>query len=401
MTDGGDLSGATEVGRDLVNVKVDELLDSCPATSETRTFLKAQFEAGLAWVHFPVGLGGLGVEWTLQRIVRDRLENAGAPHGDLIQSHFAYSLAAPTLLVHGTDDQKARYLLPLFTGEQRWCQLWSEPNAGSDLAGVACRAVPNGDAWTINGQKVWTSGAAKSDIGMLVARSNPDVPKHRGITYFLVDMHAPGVDVRPLRQITGDAEFSEVFLTDVQVPDRDRIGDVGAGWSVVVTTLMNERVMLTGRGFHRPIDAALELCRSRQVDDPLITDRLVQLWIRERAISELGAHVAVMAEMGVPGPQGSAGKLAQGELNQATYELCLDILGDESLHYESYDMKEWHLGDEYDPGDVRQRYLRSRGNTIEGGTSEIMRNILGERVLGLPADIRVDKDLRWAEVPRG
>jgi alkylation response protein AidB-like acyl-CoA dehydrogenase len=387
---------------EVVNLKVDELLVAYPpSTTDTRTFLRAQFEAGLAWVHFPLGQGGLAVEWSLQSIVRDRLEAAGAPTGDLLQSHFAYSLAAPTLLVHGTEEQRARYLLPLFTGEERWCQLWSEPGAGSDLAGVACRAVPDGDVWMVNGQKVWTSGAAKADIGMLVARSNPDVPKHKGITYFLVDMHAKGVDVRPLRQITGDAEFSEVFLTDVQVPDSDRIGEVGAGWSVVVTTLMNERVMLTGRGWHRPVDEALELFRSRKVDDALIVDRLVQLWIRERAISELGTHVALMAERGVPGPQGSAGKLAQAELNQDAYALCLEILGDESLLYESYDLREWHLGAVYDPGDVRRRFLRSRGNTIEGGTSEIMRNILGERVLGLPGEVRVDKELPWVEVPRG
>jgi alkylation response protein AidB-like acyl-CoA dehydrogenase len=385
-----------------LDAQITELLRSSPPDeTDAPTFLAAQFRAGLAWVHFPPGYGGLGLEQSLQTLVWERLAAAGAPSGDPIQSHFAYSLAAPTLLAHGTEDQKARYLLPLFAGERRWCQLWSEPGAGSDLAGVACRAVRDGEDWIVNGQKIWTSGAMTADVGMLVARSDPAVPKHRGLTYFLVDMHSPGVEVRPLRQMTGDAEFSEVFLTDVRIPDRDRLGDVGSGWSVAVTTLMNERVMLTGHGFHRPMDDALQMCRDRGVVDPLIVDRLVQLWIRERLIAEIGARVASAAEQGVPGPEGSAGKLAQAELNQAVYELCLDVLGDESLLYDSYEMRDARAGGVYDRGDIQRRFLRSRANSIEGGTSEIMRNIIGERVLGLPAEARVDKDRPWAEVPRG
>ncbi|MCY4192827.1 MAG: acyl-CoA dehydrogenase family protein, partial [bacterium] len=205
-----------------------------------------QYDAGLAWVHFPAGFGGLGLAPRFQRHIEARLRDAGAGPPD--PGTFFFTLAGPTIVTHGTDEQKRRFLRPMFTGEERWCQLFSEPGAGSDFAGLATRAIRDGDVWTVDGQKVWNTIAHLADWGMLVARSDPDAPKHRGMTYFALDMHAEGVEVRPLRQITGEAEFNEVYMTGVQVPDADRIGDEGGGWGVALTTLMNERTVIGGGG---------------------------------------------------------------------------------------------------------------------------------------------------------
>ncbi len=207
-------------------------------------FLRARFDAGLAWVHFPVGLGGLGVHRELQQVVERVL--AGTPQLDTGVQGIGLGMAAPTILAFGTEEQKKRFLRPLWTGEEIWCQLFSEPGAGSDLATLATRAVRDGDEWVVDGQKVWTSGAHHSRWAILVARTDAEVPKHRGLTYFVCDMHAPGVDVRPLRQITGEAEFNEVFLTGVRLGDDLRLGEVGDGWRVAQMTLMNERVAIGG-----------------------------------------------------------------------------------------------------------------------------------------------------------
>jgi alkylation response protein AidB-like acyl-CoA dehydrogenase len=313
-----------------------------------------------------------------------------------------FSMGAPVVLAHGTDEQQDRYLRPLFTGEQRWCQLFSEPGAGSDLAGVSTRAVRDGDEWVVNGQKVWNSLAQISDLGMLIARTDPDVPKHAGLSYFVLDMHAPGVDVRPLRQMTGDAEFNEVYLTDARVPDSARLGAVGDGWRVGLSTLMNERVMFGGRGMASgPADLAVELYKERKPEDPELRSRLVELWIKAHVVSLSNARAAANIDRGVPGPEGSIGKIGFAEINQDGYELCLDILGDESMLYDSYEMHAY-TGAEERPArpDPRRAFLRARANSIEGGSSEIMRNILSERVLGLPPDIRVDKTVPWSQVPR-
>jgi alkylation response protein AidB-like acyl-CoA dehydrogenase len=224
---------ATEVRStddELVSDQIDRLLaDHDPAGTQDQDFLGFQFDAGLAWVHFPVGLGGLGVSRKLQPAVNDRLRQAGAPNW-LARNAIGYGMAAPTILAHGSEDQKQRYLRPLFTCEHVWCQLFSEPGAGSDVAGLATKAVRDGDEWVANGQKVWTTLAHTSRYGMLLARTNPDAEKHKGLTYFVVDMHAPGVEVRPLRQMTGDAEFNEVYFTDARIPDTERLSDVGEGW---------------------------------------------------------------------------------------------------------------------------------------------------------------------------
>src|SRR5215211_47265 len=219
---------------------VDELLAAHdPRQMDNQAFRGARYDAGLAWVHFPVGFGGLGVRPDLNRLVEERARKAGAAAAD--PSTFFLALAGPTIVTHGSDELKHRLLRPMFTGEEKWCQLFSEPGAGSDFAGLGTRAERDGDEWIVNGQKVWNTIAHIADRGMLVARSNPELPKHKGMTYFALDMRSAGVDVRPLRQITGEAEFNEVYLTDVRVPDTDRIGAEGEGWRASLTTLMNER----------------------------------------------------------------------------------------------------------------------------------------------------------------
>src|ERR1700686_1586471 len=231
---------------DLVRSRLRDLLaDHDPASTAPVEFLGARFDAGLAWVSFPLGLGGLGVSPDLQGFVERELRAVDAPN-EADRNVIGYGMAAPTNLTHGTEEQKQRYLRPLFTGEEIWCQLFSEPGAGSDVAGLSTRAERDGDEWLLNGQKVWTTLAHISAFGLIVARTNPDVPKHKGMTAFLVDMRSFGVEVRPLFQITGEAEFNEVFFTDVQMPDSARIGGEGEGWHVAVTTLMNERVSIGG-----------------------------------------------------------------------------------------------------------------------------------------------------------
>ena len=367
-------------------------------------FLGACFDAGLSWVHFPAGFGGLGVSRGLQ-VVADRiLQNAGGPV-PLSLNPMGYGMAAPTVREHAqTDDVRHQLLRPLATTEDIWCQLFSEPGAGSDLAGLAPSAVQDGDEWVVNGQKVWTSLAHRARWGLLLARTNPDVPKHKGLTYFVLDMHGPGVQTRPLRQMTGHAEFNEVYITDARIPDTFRLGGVGDGWRVAMTTLMNERSALGGSGNRRgagTIGEAVALWASRpDLQTPVLRDRLTSLWLRAEAQRLTSERSRVSASVGGPGPEGSVGKLVGAELNQHIYEFCMDLLGPEGILYDGYgksgdaDAEDWR-------GPIQQRFLRSRANTIEGGTSEVMRNILAERVLGLPGDLRADAGMPWKEVPRG
>jgi alkylation response protein AidB-like acyl-CoA dehydrogenase len=229
----------------IVNSALDQLLaEFPPATTPEREFLGAQYDAGLAWVHFPEGFGGLGVSPKLQRTIIERIAKAGGPIGGM-KNPIGYGMCGPAVVVHGTDEQRA-LLRPLFTNEHVWCQLFSEPGAGSDVASLSTKALRDGDEWILNGQKVWTTLAHISKKGLIIARTDPEAPKHRGLTAFIVDMDAPGVEVRPLRQITGEAEFNEVYFTDVRVPDSMRVDEVGRGWGVSITTLMNERVSIGG-----------------------------------------------------------------------------------------------------------------------------------------------------------
>ena len=230
-----------------VNELCDQLLaEHDPKTTPAAEFLGAQFDLGLAWVHFPEGNGGLGLTPKLMNTINTRVVGAGGPIA-YARNPIGYGMCAPTIVTHGSEAQKQRYLRPLFTGEEVWCQLFSEPGAGSDVASLAMRAIQDGDEWTVNGQKVWTTLAHVSAFGIVLARTNPDSVKHKGMTMFVVDMHAPGVEVRPLVQATGEAEFNEVYMTDVRIPDDERLGDVGEGWGVSLTTLMNERVSIGGQ----------------------------------------------------------------------------------------------------------------------------------------------------------
>jgi alkylation response protein AidB-like acyl-CoA dehydrogenase len=272
------------------------------------------------------------------------------------------------------------------------------------VASLSTSATRDGDEWVVNGQKVWTTLAHLSRFGMLVSRTDPDQPKHKGLTYFVVDMHAPGVEVRPLRQMTGEAEFNEVYFTDVRIPDSERLGEVGEGWRVSMTTLMNERVALGGGSGvalqgSGPIGEAVRLWKERADKNPVLRDRLMALWVESECARLTNMRAAQTRQAGVPGPEGSTGKLHGAELNKKIYELCIDIMGPAGQLYSSYEMIRPD-GLVMQSADVTKSFLRSRANSIEGGTSEVMRNILGERVLGLPGDVRVDKELPWREVPR-
>ena len=373
-----------------------------PATTDPREFLGAQYDAGLAWVHLPQGFGGLGLPRKAQEFVDAELSAAGAPVGGTVKNFIGMGMAAPTIAAFGTDEQKRKFLRPLFTGEQVYCQLFSEPGAGSDLAGVATRAVRDGDDWIVNGQKVWTSMAQHAQMAILVARTDPTVPKHAGLTYFLCDMTQPGVDVRPLRQITGEAEFNEVFLTDVRVPDANRLGPEGGGWRVATTTLNNERVAIGTRagtpregGIIGKVTAAWR--DEPALRNPAMHDELMRLWVDAEVLRLAGERLRQQASVGQPGPEGAGMKVAFAGLAQAISGFDLELHVESGLHYDDWTMRRTEVVDLIgrEPG---YRYLRARGNSIEGGTSEILRNTISERILGLPGEHRVDKDRAWSDL---
>jgi alkylation response protein AidB-like acyl-CoA dehydrogenase len=376
-----------------------------PAGTDRLDFLRARFDAGLAWVHYPAGLGGQGLPRDLQPAVDAAFAAAGAPTNRPERNGIGLGMAAPTILAFGDEEQQRRWLRPLWTGEEIWCQLFSEPGAGSDLAGLATRAVrdPANEGWVVTGQKVWTSSAHLASRALLVARTDPDVPKHQGLTYFCCDMTAPGVEVRPLRQMTGEAEFNEVFLTDVPIPDSDRIGAVGEGWKVATATLMNERVSIGGGAPAREggmiASAAAAWREHPERRTPGLHDRLLRLWADAEVARLAGARLRQQLSAGQPGPEGSAAKLVFARLNQEISEFEVELDGAEGLRYDDWTMRRPE-GANFYGRDAGYRYLRARGNSIEGGTSEILRNIIAERVLGLPPEIRVDKGVPWKDLPR-
>ncbi|MCP4224405.1 MAG: acyl-CoA dehydrogenase [Actinomycetia bacterium] len=376
------------------------LADHRPAELSPAEFFGAQFDAGLAWVHFPKGCGGLGLNRRLQALVQNRIKAEGGPSP--YRNFIGYGMAAPTLLEHGTDSQLDRLLRPLFTGEEVWCQLFSEPGAGSDVAALATRAVRDGGQWTVSGQKVWTTLAHVSRWGMLLARTDPEQPKHKGLTFFVIDLDRPGVEVRPLRQLTGEAEFNEVYLDGAIIPDSFRVGQVGDGWKVALTTLMSERVTLGGDGTprRRSIDDVLELLLSPSPTSSVSAvarDRAVTTWIDSQVLDLVARRAAAGRAAGSPGPEGAVGKLGKAEQEQRIRSLHLDLLGSEAMMYDTYAMTRPTHAMAF--GSPQQAFLRSLATTIEGGTSATMRNILGERVLGLPSEPRLDRG-PWNQVPR-
>jgi alkylation response protein AidB-like acyl-CoA dehydrogenase len=370
------------------------------AIREVRT--RAEYEAwypvfaasGLVVPTWPVAYGGLDLKPAVARAIEREL----APFNLGRLNPLGLNLAAPALFAHGTEEQRLRFLPRIVRNEEVWCQLFSEPGAGSDLASLACRAQRDGYTWHITGQKVWTTWAHIADFGVLLARTDPDVPKRQGITYFVLDLHQPGVDVRPLRHITGDIDFNEVFLDNALVPDNQRVGEVGDGWKVANATLSGERQMVSGAGSGgvdriggRGIDATIDLARrTGATGDPVVRQELGRLYSEERIRDWTNQRVRAGVKAGrAPGPESSVGKVHQGGLNQRVQLLAVAVLGAAGMAWE---------GDELRP-EVRGM-LRSRANTIEGGTTEVNKNVIGERVLGLPREPDPYQRAAWREIPR-
>jgi alkylation response protein AidB-like acyl-CoA dehydrogenase len=330
--------------------------------------LHAAGYAGLSW---PEEYGGRGATLIEQAIFGEELTRAKAPAAANV---LGLAMGGPVVIAYGSDEQKQRYLEPILSAEEIWCQGFSEPESGSDLASLKTKAVKSNGEWVVTGQKVWTSFAHKAKWCMLVARTDPDAPKHQGLTYFLMDMEQDAVQVRPLRQITGDPEFNELFMEEARIPDENVIGGVGNGWDVAIATLMHERAGL-GAGAAASTRIALgqlmELARERDVaDDPIVRQRIGQLYIEVESLRlNSWRGLTRIMKKGAPGPEGSLPKWQWAEINQALTELSMDIRGEEGPASDS---------------DWTYRFLRARGNSIEGGTTEILKNIVAERVLGLP-----------------
>ena len=342
------------------------LADALPA-EPGRDWSRALYDAGFAGLTWPAEYGGRGEPYSHQAIALEEFAKVGAPnHMNVI----ALGMAGPTIMVHGTEEQKQRYLPKMLTAEEIWCQGFSEPGAGSDLSAVRTRVEPSDGGFLVNGQKVWSSLAHEADFCILLGRGDPSSERHAGLTYVIVDMRATGVEVRPLRQITGEAEFNEIFFSDVHVPADNLLGEVGGGWQVAMTTLLHERgtlgFALTGV-LDSQVQRLIALAKERAADDPIIRDRVAQEWIELQALKLTNYRsLTTLMQTGIPGPEGSGSKLHWSEQNQRLTKLALEILGGEDDGYWGY------------------QQLRSRGNTIEAGTSEILRNIIAERVLGLP-----------------
>ncbi len=355
-------------------------------------------DAGWACISWPKEYGGRGAT-PIQSMIWSQEES----HYRVPPNIFAigHGMLGPTIMVHGTDEQKQRYLRPMLRGEEIWCQLFSEPSAGSDLAGLRTSAVRDGDDWVINGQKIWTTGAQYCKWGMIVTRTDPSAAKHRGITYFIVDMQAPGIEIRPIKQINGQSGFNEVFFTDVRVPDKYRVGAVNDGWRGAITTLMNERASIGGGiGGGPDFTDLLRLAKETQCDgrsaleDRSVRQRLARFYIRLKGLQYTGYRTQTALSRGaIPGPEGSIGKLVGAPLRQEMASFAMDIQGAAGAM----------IDEAATPHEAvwQQAYLASPGIRIAGGTDEILRNIIAERVLGLPPDIRADKGLAFKDIPTG
>jgi alkylation response protein AidB-like acyl-CoA dehydrogenase len=342
--------------------------------------------------------GGLGVTNDVARAI----ETVLAPLRLTRLNPLGLNNAAAALFSHGSEEQRRRFLPPIVRNEEKWCQLFSEPGAGSDLASLATKAVRDGDDWVVTGQKVWTTWADEADFAILLARTDPELPKHKGITYFLLDMHQPGVEVRPLRQITGEAEFNEVFMDGARVPDAHRVGEVNDGWRVSASTLSSERQMVSGSGSGgmgrlggSSADRLIALARETgRWGDPVVRNKIMRLWAQEQIRGWTNARVRAALSAGQhPGAASSIGKVHQATLNQQIQDLMVDLLGTSCIA--------WPATGDADalPRDV-QGWMRSLANGTEGGTTDINKNILGERVLGLPKEPDPWKGKPWREIPR-
>jgi acyl-CoA dehydrogenase len=357
---------------------------------------KKKTDGGWACLTWPKEYGGRGAT-SMQNVIWGQEESKFKTPPAIFG--IGIGMCGPTILTHGTDEQKAKWIPKLLSGEEIWCQLFSEPAAGSDLAGLRSTAVRDGDDWVINGQKIWTTGAQFCDWGILVVRSDATVAKHSGLTYFVVDMHSPGVEIRPITQINGGQGFNEVFFSDVRIPDANRISKVGNGWAVAITTLMNERASIGGGGGGGVADL-IRLARSVEIngkpaiEDSSVRQRIAEFYTRSRGVKLTGSRTLSAISQGkTPGPESSLGKLVGAKVAQDMAAFAMELEGASGAL----------LDEEYAPqgGDWQARYLGIPGLRIAGGTDEILRNIISERVLGLPPEARADKGIAFKDIPSG
>ena len=371
------------------------LVSEDPVTAG-KAWQKKKAEAGWACLHWPKEYGG-AARSPIERVIWSQEEGPYASlSGIFIIGH---GMCGPTVMAWASEEQKQARMPPLASGEEIWCQLFSEPASGSDLAGLRTRAVRADDGsgdWIVNGQKIWTSGAQHSDWGLLIARTDPDVPKHRGLTMFFLSMHAPGVKVVPIKQANGASGFNEVYFTDVRIPDAQRLGAVGQGWQVSLTTLMNERLSI-GAGMSTGFPDVFRYCMEAEIDgrpaveDANVRSKLAQFAVRESGLRYTGMRaISALSKGETPGPENSIGKLVAGATMQELAMFALDLQGEAGIVWD---------GDSPQNGRFQSVLMRSPATRIEGGSDEILRNIIGERVLGLPGDIRVDKDVPFREIP--
>ncbi|MEU4721369.1 acyl-CoA dehydrogenase family protein [Nonomuraea dietziae] len=353
-------------------------------TDDAREFMVRLYDAGYSGITWPKRWGGQGLTQAEERAFAEEAREYALP--TYIFS-IGLGMCGPTLLDRGTDAQRERFVRPLLRGEEIWCQLFSEPGAGSDVASLQTRAVRDGDGWVVNGQKVWTSVAQHADRGLLLTRTDVDVPKHKGLTMFVVDMHHPGVTVRPLKDMTGRSHFNEIFFDDVTIPDEHRVGEVNDGWGVAVTTLLHERLSISaGVGMGGGTDWLARLREAVDTDDPLVRDQLVELHIRSRALSLFNQRLSQETRAGLfPGARGSAAKLLLAELTLYAADLATSLVGPESVVDE----------------ELSHAISLAPAMALGGGTNEIMRNIIGERVLNLPPEPRVDKTVPFKDLKVG
>jgi alkylation response protein AidB-like acyl-CoA dehydrogenase len=367
--------------------------------ARSKAWQAIKFDAGLVKIQWEPEYGGRNGT-TMQQIIFNDEETKARTRLNLVTAGpfslfgVGMNFIAPTIRSHGTEAQKRDYLIPLLRGETVWCQLFSEPGAGSDVASLSTMAVRDGDEFVINGQKVWTSGAHRSDWGEILCRTNPEAPKHQGITAFVIDMRAPGVTVRPLRQMTGGADFNEVFFDDVRVAADQMLGEVNNGWHVAVTTLSNEKSSIGSGGAGRAGGGGAfrlaKLARERGViDDPVVRQKIADVWIRGRIGALLASRTVTAASQGrLPGPEGSVGKLLSAALTTDIAEIAMGILGPHGIAGANGNQA-WQLG-----------FLGAPGTHLGGGSDNINKNLIAERVLGLPAEPRTDDVMPWRELPR-
>ena len=381
-----------EEGGDVLGEKLDDA-----TVAWCKEWQKKKAEAGWACLTWPKEYGGRGAT-SIENVIWKQEESKFDTPPDIYG--IGLGMCGPTIMTHGNEDQKKRWIPDMMLGQEVWCQLFSEPSAGSDLAGLRSSAVRDGDDWIINGQKIWTTGAQICDWGILVVRSDPTAAKHAGLTYFVVNMNAPGIEIRPITQINGGQGFNEVFFTDVRIPDSDRIGEVGDGWRVAITTLMNERASIGGGGGAGNSSELLRLARTVQIDgrpaieNEAVRQKIARFYIRAKGLQFTGNRTLTALSRGqTPGPESSLGKLVGGVLVQDMAEFGIELAGmagavdDEAF---SADGAAW-----------QERFLSIPGLRIAGGTDEVVRNIISERVLGLPPEVRLDKGIAFKDIPTG